>query len=71
MADPVIAFTRVCTVASVGTEVALATAEACRVHGLASADPIVFAAARAHDADLLACNRLFESLPGLLLALET
>ena len=70
-ADRVIAFARVCTVASVDTEIALAAAEARRAHGLASADAIVFATARAHDADLLACDRRFEGLPGVLLVPET
>ncbi|WP_366512601.1 PIN domain-containing protein [Mesorhizobium sp.] len=45
------------------TEIALAAAEACRKHKLATADAIIFATARAHDATLLTCDKHFESLP--------
>ena len=65
-ADQVIAFTQVCSVAPLDTEIALAAAEACRAHGLATADAIVFATARAHDAELLTCDRHFEDLPGVI-----
>ena len=70
-ADRVIAFTQVCSVAPLGTEIALAAAETCRTHGLATADAIIFATARAHDADLLTCDRHFEGLPGVLLIPKT
>ena len=70
-ADLVIAFTRVCTVASEDTKIALAAVKACRAHGLANEDAIVFATARAHDADLLTCDHHFEGLPGVLLVPET
>ena len=66
-ADRVIAFTQVCAIAPLDTETALAAAEACRTHGLATADAIIFATARAHDADLLTCHRHFEGLPGVTL----
>ena len=46
-ADRVIAFTRVCTVASVDKEIVLAAGEACRAQGLASANAEIFATARA------------------------
>ena len=62
-ADQVIAFTQVCTVVPLDTEIALAAAEACREHKLATADAIIFATARAHDAALLTCDRHFESVP--------
>ena len=39
-------------------------AEACRVHGLATADVIVFATARARDAALITCDAHFDGLPG-------
>ncbi|TIM04494.1 PIN domain-containing protein, partial [Mesorhizobium sp.] len=42
---------------------ALAAAEVCRKHKLATADAIIFATARAHDATLLTCDKRFESLP--------
>lgn len=70
-ADRVIAFTQVCSVAPLDTEIALAAAESCRTHGLATADAIVFATARAHDADLLTCDRHFEGLPGVILIPKT
>jgi len=49
-ADQVIAFTQVCQVVPLDTEIALAAAEACRTHKLATADAIVFATARAKGA---------------------
>ena len=70
-ADRVIAFTQVCSVAPLDTEIALAAAESCRTHGLATADAIVFATARAHDADLLTCDPHFEGLPGVILIPRT
>lgn len=66
-ADQVIAFTRICAVVPLDTEIALAAAEACRLHKLATADAIIFATARAHGADLLTCDRHFEGLPGVIL----
>ena len=70
-ADRVIAFTQVCSVAPLDTEIALAATGACRMHGLATADAIIFATARAHDADLLTCDRHFEGLPGVILVPKT
>ena len=66
-ADQVIAFTQVCSVAPLDTEIALAAAEACRTHGLATADAIILATARAHDADLLTCDHHFKDLPDVIL----
>ena len=66
-ADQVIAFTQVCLVAPLDTEIALAAAEACREHKLATADAIIFATARAQGATLLTCDRHFEGLPGVTL----
>ena len=63
-ADQVIAFTQVCRVVPLDTEIALAAAEACRAHGLATADAIIFATAQANGATLLSCDRHFEGLPG-------
>lgn len=62
-ADQVIAFTQVCTVVPLNTEIALAAADACRKHKLATADAIIFATARAYDAMLLTCDKHFENLP--------
>ena len=64
-ADQVVAFTQVCQVVPLDTEIALAAADACRVHKLASADAIIFATARAQDATLLTCNKHFDGLPGV------
>ncbi len=66
-ADQVIAFTQVCQVVPLDTEIALAAAEACRAHKLATADAIVFATARAHGATLLTCDTHFKDLPGVTL----
>jgi predicted nucleic acid-binding protein len=66
-ADQVIAFTQVCQVVPLDTEIALAAAEACRTHKLATADAIVFATARAKGARLLTCDKHFEGLPGVTL----
>lgn len=66
-ADQVIAFTQVCQVVPLDTEIALAAAEACREHRLATADAIVFATARARGATLLTCDTHFDGLPGVTL----
>lgn len=64
-ADQVIAFTQVCQVVPLETEIALAAADACRTHKLATADAIIFATARARGATLLTCDAHFEGLPGV------
>jgi len=66
-ADQVIAFTQVCQVVALDTEIALAAAEACRDHKLATADAIMFATARTKGARLLTCDKHFEGLPGVTL----
>lgn len=64
-ADQVIAFTQVCQVVPLDTEIALAAADACRMHKLATADAIIFATAKARGATLLTCDVHFEGLPGV------
>jgi predicted nucleic acid-binding protein len=64
-ADQVIAFTQVCEVVPLDTEIALAAADACRMHKLATADAIIFATAQARGATLLTCDVHFEGLPGV------
>jgi predicted nucleic acid-binding protein len=64
-ADRVIAFTETCVVADLDTPTALAAAELCARYKLATADAIVYATALAHGADVLACDRHFENLPGV------
>jgi predicted nucleic acid-binding protein len=66
-ADQVIAFTQVCNVVPLDTEIALAAAEACRTHKLATADAIIFATARAHGATVLTCDAHFGGLPDIML----
>jgi predicted nucleic acid-binding protein len=64
-ADQVIAFTQVCQIVPLDTEIALAAAEACRVHKLATADAVIFATARSQGASILTCDAHFEGLPGV------
>jgi predicted nucleic acid-binding protein len=64
-ADQVIAFTQVCQVIPLDTEIALAAADACRMHKLATADAIILASAQARGATLLTCDAHFEGLPGV------
>ena len=66
-ADQVIAFTQVCQVVPLDTEIALAATEACRGHKLATADAVMFATARTRGATLLTCDAHFEGLPGVTL----
>lgn len=70
-ADRVIAFTETCAVAELDTAIALAAAEFCARHKLATADAIVYATAQAHGALLLTCDRHFASLPGVRLLPKT
>jgi predicted nucleic acid-binding protein len=70
-ADQVIAFTQLCHVVPLDTEIALAAAEACRTHKLATADAIIFATARTRDATLVTCDTHFEGLPGVRLIEKT
>jgi predicted nucleic acid-binding protein len=64
-ADQVIAFTQVCQVVPLDTEIALSAADACRMHKLATADAIIFATARARGATLLTCDAQLKGLPGV------
>jgi len=66
-ADQVIAFTQLCHVVPLDTGIALAAAEVCRMHRLATADAIILATARAHDAELITCDAHFDGLPGVTL----
>ncbi len=64
-ADQVVAFTQMCHVVPLDTKIALAAAELCRLHKLATADAIVYATALEHGAELLTCNAHFDGLPGV------
>jgi len=62
-ADQVIAYTQKCVVVPLDTTIALLAADLHRDHKLATADAIVYATARHHQADLLTCDSHFEGLP--------
>lgn len=66
-ADQVIAFTQVCQIVPLDTEIALAAAEACREHKLATADAVIFATARLKGASILTCDAHFGGLPAVTL----
>ena len=61
----VIAFSMTCRVAPLDTEIALAASELTQSLKLASADAIMLATARRHEADVLTCDAHFEGLPGV------
>lgn len=63
--DQVIAFTQVCQVVPLDTEVALLAAEVCRTHKLATADAVIFATAKLHGARLVTCDAHFKGLPNV------
>ncbi|MES1202423.1 MAG: type II toxin-antitoxin system VapC family toxin [Pseudomonadota bacterium] len=64
-ADEVIAFSQTCVVVPLESAIALAAAQFCLEHKLATADAIVYATARAHGADLLTCDAHFAALPSV------
>lgn len=64
-ADRVIAFTQMCHVAPLDTPTALAAADLCGKHKLATADAIVYATALTHGADLVTCDAHFDGLQGV------
>jgi len=65
-ADQMIAFTQKCQVVPLDTRIALLAADLHRQYGLATADAVVYATAREHDAELQTCDAHFSSLPGTL-----
>ncbi len=64
-ADQVVAFTQMCFVVPLDTNIALASAEICSKHKLATADAIVYATALEQGADLLTCDAHFDGLPSV------
>jgi predicted nucleic acid-binding protein len=62
-----IAFSTTCFVVPLTTDLALSAAALHKAHKLATADAIIYATARAHDADLLTCDVHFEGLDGVVL----
>lgn len=61
-ADQVAAFAQLCIIAPLDTRIALAAADFCRKHGLATADAVVYATAVELGADLLTCDAHFDGL---------
>lgn len=66
-ADQVIAFTQLCRVMPLDTDIALAAAEVCRDRKLATADAIIYATASVARAALVTCDAHFDGLPGVTL----
>jgi len=64
-ADQTVAFTQMCVVAPLDTKIALAAAEICSKHKLATADAVVYATALEYSADLLTCDAHFDGLPSV------
>ena len=65
-ADQVIAFSQLCVVTPLDTEIALSAAEICARLKLATADAIVYATAIKYGAQLLTCDAHFNGLPGVI-----
>ncbi|MGD9543573.1 MAG: PIN domain-containing protein [Methylocystis sp.] len=55
-----------CVVAPLDTKIALAAAELCSKHHLATADAIVYATSLHYGADVLTCDAHFKDLPDVL-----
>lgn len=64
-ADDVIAYSLECRVIPLSTAIALAAADVAQQHKLPIADAIIYATARASDADLLTCDAHFKDLPSV------
>ena len=64
-ADQVIAYSMTCVVVDMDSHIALLAADLHREHGLSTADAIVYATARHHDAELITCDAHFKDLPGV------
>ena len=64
-AESVIAHTGTCVVADLTSAIALAAADLCSLHKLATADAVIYATALAYDAELVTCDKHFEGLPGV------
>ena len=64
--DGVIAKTTMCVVVALDTDLAIAAAEVCRKHKLPTADAVVYATARSHNADLVTCDSHFDGLDSVI-----
>lgn len=65
LADSTLAFTQTCAIVPLDTSIAVAAAAICAEMKLSTADAIVYATAKLHDADLITCDRDFDGLPGI------
>jgi len=63
-------FTTTLRVIALDTRIAVASAEICVEHKLATADAIIFATAQVHDATLLTCDSHFAGLPNTIVRAE-
>ena len=64
--DGVIAKTTMCVVVALDTDLAIAAAEVWRKHKLPTADAVVYATARSHNADLVTCDSHFDGLDSVI-----
>ncbi len=70
-ADQVIAFSQLCVIAPLDTEIALSAAEICARLKLATADAIIYATTIKYGADLITCDAHFDGLPSVLYLAKT
>lgn len=61
-ADQAIAFSQLCVVVPLDTEIALSAANLSRRHRLATADAVIYATALQYGAELLSCDAHFKGL---------
>lgn len=66
MADWILGISDSCQIVALDKALADQAAEMWHTHKLATADAIIYATARAHNADLLTCDRHFEGLIGVI-----
>ena len=64
-AEGFMAYTRLCEVVDLDTNIARFAAEISAELKLSTADAVIYATARHRDADLLTCDRHFETLKGV------
>lgn len=64
-ADQVIAFTQMCRIVDLDTDIALLASALCRSHKLATADAVIFATAKRHNTRLVTCDAHFRGLPNV------
>lgn len=65
-AKTALAFTQVCIVQPLDTQIAVTAAQIASEHKLSTADAIIYASARLTDTDLLTCDAHFNGLPGVI-----